>query len=1271
MIRKNIKAAAILLLILVFSSTFEFPFYFKTAMAQSIEESKTLARKLAFSNLSFQHDLEDLKKEGIFYCSKPVEIESGKKYEYYLFISNPNKKKISISFYKMMGQAGAELLISYWEPLFPEQNTQADESSLSTTDELVFRAYQVITEPVFGIIPTPPPNPSIYQDGGEKLEIIKIEDCKGFFALVYFGIAETTTKVLDNSGYNDAKNKLTEATIQGIGAIVSFWSQRKPSYKRYVFGDGDFAKGLTQNFLNIIDSRYARDKNFRFAATELFEVHDRPLTLEEIMTMHDFIVRYGPSFRSGTAGNIYVNGNHDLNILYSIERNGEVIKVPDKQGSLWPTNAAYIDSATLSRLEPEARNRISNFFFGNPIVAREGDTLYMHHLNTYILDFIMDHPELIDVPTSEWCRVIINEGKAKDIYDAITYIHNELIFKDRIATGLSQNPEQVLQGKYLRWLRENGISQIVYGHTEVNTPLGAEVERTGIKVYRVCHRTGEVEPHTVPYIDQKGNVNRKPLSEAREQVVRDHQTLTTSSYATDMNGIIEYINDNFEIIKSSKDFQEMKGTLLDEINKLEDLVIKSLEKEGRIGRGQAPGEVDPERGFILTALQDMRAAINDNDLNVYNKGVDTLYRIIEVRNEHKGVEAVRIAMNAEQVLLEEIKVGRENLFTNLYHTTLEMAKTRDYGPIIERMKGLLQAALNNHLLTEEEYNNWMAKIKGVEEGKIAPFDLVEMFIKQANIVRTTNIKVGRVNLFTNLYHTTLEMAGTFDHRPIIERMKGLLQAALNNHLLTEEEYNNWMAKIKGVEEGKIAPFDLVEMFIKQANIEQQLNKPIIIEAKKEGETISSLANQVVKYQDPIQKELKLLSEKENLLKNQKGLTDFLKREEIKVLKFFPTLDEKLGALTRKLEAHPRLVGAAMAVLQVISILSPIIEAEARERFGANSLVYYSINLLLIATHFVQYILLGLTIVDALGLFCSFLAGSAVAGEELAAFLLNWGIGYVVILFAIAAMFFIYCSFISPDSSVCLCNFSKAKFAILPSSQSKTTRPSYSSTIDATVRAGETYTIYVADATGKGCEGVVYKFSLVYRRVVDASSQPFRMTCDREGKCAGSADVTIPSNHPWYSVKLYSGDNLWEVINNPVKWAYYYVGKLTISSQPPQPSSPSQPTQPSQPTVKLTLSGFTCDSNERKCEVQYINEETESFKVRFYLIKDGKVVEIDEKTIPAAQVAGSKNSGSIQTKTFGCPAGAGTYNIMFQIFKSSDSKFINPIISPLNIGEIGC
>lgn len=80
---------------------------------------------------------------------------------------------------------------------------------------------------------------------------------------------------------------------------------------------------------------------------------------------------------------------------------------------------------------------------------------------------------------------------------------------------------------------------------------------------------------------------------------------------------------------------------------------------------------------------------------------------------------------------------------------------------------------------------------------------------------------------------------------------------------------------------------------------------------------------------------------------------------------------------------------------------------------------------------------------------------------------------------------------------------------------------------------------------------------------------------------------------------------------------------------------------------------------------YTNQAGESIVITLYLIKDTEVKQINSYEAPIG-------SGTVTFPPFSCGSlSAGQYTVMFQVFKKSDIKYMNPIYSALESKTITC
>jgi hypothetical protein len=364
---------------------------------------------------------------------------------------------------------------------------------------------------------------------------------------------------------------------------------------------------------------------------------------------------------------------------------------------------------------------------------------------------------------------------------------------------------------------------------------------------------------------------------------------------------------------------------------------------------------------------------------------------------------------------------------------------------------------------------------------------------------------------------------------------------------------------------------------------------------------------------------------------------------------------------------------------IIVGVDPVITDAVNNYFGEQTA--FIVHVVLEAS---GWAILGITAISTVANIIVATADAGVIGFKAAVISTITGliVGLLITEVVVVVIKLVYCKVFNPNASFCSCDFSNAQFAIVKEGAIPEPNQYKKGDISFSASAGQELRLFVKNAQG-GCANEEYK--LTYLTYVPCrgracetknevptyeplSKSSCKMMLDSQTTASCFVYFNAPEKEGSYKLYLIRVGKI-EDVEDPLKLlsSPIYVGILDVGKgATPTPSQPTQPTptpsQPTQPTPKIELK---CDGNT--CKLGYTNSLDESFKVRFYFIdpETKKVVDKDDKTIPA------KGSGSISTKQFTCPQNSKTYNVMFQIFKSSDNNFANPLKSPVAIGEIKC
>ena len=752
MATKSIKTLALILLILVLSSTLEFPLHFRISMAQAIEEAENLARRIVPSRLSLQGSIEELKKEGVFYCRRPVEV--GGKYEYYIWISNPNKKKISIMF--MQSYPHVEMVpvaIDYWEPQFPEENVEVNGPVLSTRDEIVFRSFQ-LSDPVQLIL---------QQVGGDSIGIYTYDDCQQFIALIHYSISRTTVEAMDKSGYTQATEQLRKDILRTTSYLIPQLSFQGASYSPTAkfMGDSGFEGAFQlKDVMKIIEEL----QGIGFVLGDWSERHGT-IGEKELETLHKFVEKVStkPNIR-------VVIGNHDLQFRTSVYY------------GLEPTTGVRLPPAL--RADSRARE-IANWIGTQPIIRREGDALIAHNVNRELLRLAFKY-DLIDKPVTTWEEAIRKEYK----------LNNDVeINKKLIEILLSREAKEAVE-TYEDELISRGIKKVVVGHYE-KYPKEYSTKK-GITLYRVWHEQKDIEIYTTPFTSSTGEVVAMDASKAIENNKIALEMLQKQSNAIDK---LSSVSQSLLKQLKSEEFvnDETRKALLQSI----DDALKTLddiEKEGSL-----TSEIIADYRDTLVEMK--RVATEGKELDKWESLRMQLDGMLRADKGNLQAESSRVLINSASTLATINRAKREGFFCTFAQWLASPVCLEDPQACSSTLKQLLQEARSGKILTQDEFNSWSQRVETLSKLKGGDYEK-ERFKLQAAVngeieeARGGKKVWGEVNYILEMYlESSIRVVNS--KLELLKNQKGLsawfkksgLRIA-KGILLTEQKWEEFEAKFK-------------------------------------------------------------------------------------------------------------------------------------------------------------------------------------------------------------------------------------------------------------------------------------------------------------------------------------------------------------------------------------------------------------------------------------------------------------------------------------------
>ena len=1183
---KLLKPTCIFLLILITSYTIEFPFHLNVAVAQTfsdLEESINRNPRV-FSSLSFREgDFEIFgeEKEGVFFCSNPIRLENGR-YEYYLIISNPKKKSISLRLRRHVGHGRlSPFYVAYSEPFVPED----DRVEIVEETEWLFMKYVVLrtkSQIVFRLLQSDDGGHlAVVQDGGEHIQIYGYGDCLVFIESVAIGMSMTLYKVLEASGYFDNMWILTQklaftvipAIIQRSEELSSALEQLSPE--------------TTKELLIIRDAGF--DIDFKLRTGEIpSKIRSRLIIKEVRKEDKPLIVSVGNLLRKGVSrsgdallytelynflmalqalkdeGGIVVAGPHELKFIISMKsiKEGGEQKVIDGGWGSKVNLRRYNSDINYQGYADICEGWVESL----PLVRRSGNIIVAH--DPAILTLAIERG-WIDKPVGD----IIGEIRLEKFLDALTsaiqkskesgelpaILSKEVNFGDQkkkigdiILESFVDDPIFRREKKVIlviggpRGLAEHDGKVVYEGELGV-----IEVRYVGEGIKTLSLPGGSISP-MVKQIDENGNIREMSSEESLQKSRRDLERAQK-----EVEGVKE-IEEGVQKISKVKDqdeFLKLKDELKRAIGPL------SSKVDDLMNNGKLRGD---EAYYIQSLLADLEKYIDKGDFKLFSLSLEGLQRLVNRLKEGRFREFGRILVN---------------LVKN--HVSM---KERAISFVFGGLKFIIPTQFSSNLNWDDIQNTVGNIIKICEDNKLFDNEYTEKLKKVLNEV----IEAGRNGKKEEF------IAKRYQLEVLISTKEKEISTGEARMLIEVEEI--------------LATYLQPTLEI----IEQRINTNNVGSFHK---LLLKLAHKILKFEEKIS----------NIPQ-----------------KFFGKVNTRFKIA--------RAAGAMLAAVQLAEFLLPYM----RDYFGDSPFlqtIQLTIFFLDIASFVTTaWVFSHLLISTILGV---------VTVAQLAKVLLITVIQPLIIAIVLAIVAtLIYCLIIKPDSAMCLCNFSDARYALVE----RGVRPKESDIVrrlEASVSPGDTYDFYAFNVGGAGCDGVEYNFRLFdpapYRVLIVGES--CKMTCGRE-KCACKSTITIPStiesqNTPLLTVaQLSPSVKSVEEALDPLRWVVTFVGTVIIS-----PAT-------TQYVVKM---GIKCDELQRVCTLTYSNELEESFISLFYLIDPDskKVLETDEKTIP------SKAKGEIRTKQFSCLLGGKSYKVAIQIFKSSDIKFANPIQSLRNVGEVRC
>jgi UDP-2,3-diacylglucosamine pyrophosphatase LpxH len=481
--------------------------------------------------------------------------------------------------------------------------------------------------------------------------------------------------------------------------------------------------------------------------------------------------------------------------------------------------------------------------------------------------------------------------------------------------------------------------------------------------------------------------------------------------------------------------------------------------------------------------------------------------------------------------------------------------------------------------------------------------------QRALILTQEDVKVRRekmLSLIEFYLHTCSQLGSSCEN--LKRSISDLIAHSYESGYITKEERDTYMSWIEEPVDSQIKKFD--DALNSEADGKKAANV-VNEQIKKEG--VSEALNNVEKQSSNIKssqiawyKSDRAQNFANKLLNLEKKISGFESKISIKI---FNIKNEvvKLGGFA-------------------ITFAIPIISSLLNDYFENNviaQLAISSINLLF-ATYLVRFFFQVAVLII-----------SVITGVKTVAALASAGIGFVIGLAVGIVAIVVFC-FFNPNSTICLCNFRSAQYAI---SQKGVDPSYYKDKLDEKLKPDLTYYLYAIKVSGHGCNGVEYELEVKSSKSYTYPNK-LRIGCMGEKDCAGSMEVEaskIANNIDCYEACDINLKPPFDIFN-PATWQSVYLGKITIDKSPVYP---------------VIISNFV-KTSDYSCSIEYENKLEESLALKVYIVEPESSKVIDSKgfTIPA-KGKGNLNVHYSQPKK----------KFYLQIFKSSDKNMENPIFTP--------
>jgi len=622
---------------------------------------------------------------------------------------------------------------------------------------------------------------------------------------------------------------------------------------------------------------------------------------------------------------------------------------------------------------------------------------------------------------------------------------------------------------------------------------------------------------------------------------------------------------------------------------LKEFIVKIPDKDGNEKSVQF-GEALKEASDSSKNLKNKLQAVNDID--------------DKVRAMEQPQNANELAQNS-QTLSKQVSEAQKVVQEAQQSGALSQEEAKPILDALSKEQNAINSNdLNSLILAKDEAKSNSDIIKG----KLM-LDIIEEFQRALILIRE-NVKVGREKMLSSiqLYLLTCSEFGSSSCEKLKRAIIDLITHSRDMGYITKEEYDTFMMWIEEPLDSQINKFD--KELLSEADGKKAAN--VVNEQIKKGGVPEAL-NNVEKQSSNIKSSPIAWLKSERAQNFAKKLLNL----ENKISEFESKISIKIFNIKNK---AVQLGGFA------ITFAIPIISSLLNDYFGNNviaQLAISSINLVF-AVYWVRFIFQVVILVIGV-----------ITGAATVAALASAGIGFVIGLAVGIVVIAVFC-FLNPNSTICLCNFRNAQYAI----SEKGKDPSYyKDKLDEKLKPDLTYYLYAIKVSGNGCNGVEYELEVKSSKSYTYPNK-LRIGCTGEKDCAASMEVEaskIANNIDCYEACDINLKPPFDFFN-PTTWQSVYLGKITIDKSPAYP---------------VIISNFA-KTDDYSCSIEYENRLDESLSLKVYIVEpeSSKVLDHQSFTLPA------KGKGKLNVRYI-----MPNKKFYIQIFKSSDKNMENPIYTP--------